>query len=62
LFTDGVGPGMMDPGVMNPMMEPDRMQQMMAMMKEHIAMTKAIKETVDRMERRLIAMESTMHK
>lgn len=60
--TDGMGPGMMNPGMANPMMEPDQMQKMMAMMKEHMAMTKAINETVERVERRLIAMEKMMSK
>jgi hypothetical protein len=60
--TDGMGPGMMYPGMANPMMEPDQMQKMMAMMKEHMEMTKAIKDMVDRVERRLVAMEKMMSK
>jgi len=58
----GMGPGMMNTGMPGTMMEPDHMQQMMAMMKEHMAMTKAIKETVERVERKLIAMEKMTQK
>jgi hypothetical protein len=58
----GMNHGMAAPGMMNPMMAPDQMQQMMVMMQEHVAMTKAIKEAVDRVERRLNAMENMMHK
>lgn len=56
--TDGMGPGMMNSGMMNPgmtSMGPDHSQHMMAMMK-------AMKETLDRVERRLIAMEKMMSK
>jgi hypothetical protein len=58
--TDMTGPGMMGTGMTNQMMEPDQMKKMMAMMKEHMETTKGIKETVDRIEQRLIAMDKMM--
>jgi hypothetical protein len=52
--------GVMGTGMAHGMMEPDQMQNMMAMMKEHMEMTKKIYETVERVEQRLIAMEKKM--
>ncbi len=58
--SDMMQPWMMTNGMQGPMMEADQMKNMMAMMKEHMEMTKTIKETVDRIERRQIAMEKMM--
>lgn len=52
--------GTMGTGMMGPMMEQDQMKRMMAMMKEHMEMTRAVKETCDRIERRLATMEKLM--
>jgi hypothetical protein len=56
--TEMAGPTGMSPGMQHGMMDPEHMQNMMAMMREHMELTRKIYEKVERVEQHVMKMEN----